>query len=108
MKKDYKKEAMGVLVANGWTCDMIGKVFNAPGTNREKWRNKTIKTLPSDIKKQIEYLATYRKRTKSVIIERVKLIKKLREDFPFSCPEIGLLLRRNHSTIMHHYQSRID
>lgn len=118
MKKDYKREAIKLLKANRWTDDMIGKAFGVPerefiktesinkgtGDDKENFRQRMMDDLPPELKEQVDYLSTYRKRSKSVINEKVGVIRRLRNEFSFSFPEIGLLLRRNHATIMHHYK----
>lgn len=120
MKEDYKREAIKLLRANRWTYNMIGKAFGVskqrihqkeneiPRADKVKissneLRNRILKTLPDDLKKQVNYLSACEHRRKSIIYEKSEVVKRLRDEFTFSFPEIGLLLRIDHSTILHHY-----
>ncbi|KKR02447.1 MAG: hypothetical protein UT29_C0002G0009 [Candidatus Yanofskybacteria bacterium GW2011_GWA1_39_13] len=120
MDKDYKREALRILKVSNWTDDMISKAFavsekeiiriesTKKNIYKEEHRKRIMNILPPDLKKQVDYLSTYRKRNKTIVNERVNIIRRLRSEFPFSFPEIGLLLRRDHSTIMHHYKSSVE
>ncbi len=124
MEKNYKIEAIKLLRANKWTYDMIGKAFglsrqrihqkenekltlNKVKISNGELRMRIMDTLPENLKEQIDYLSTCEHRRKSIIHEKAGVVKRLRDEFSLSFPEIGLLLRRDHSTIMHHYQSSI-
>ena len=115
MEQNYRREAIKLLRGSKWTYDMISKAFRVSkrdiiriestddNTDKEELRKRIMNVLPLDLKKQIDYLSAYRKRNKTVIYEKASVIRRLRNEFPFSFPEIGLLLRRDHTTIMHHY-----
>ncbi len=123
MKRDYKKEAIKILRGNNWTYDMIGKAFGLSKQrihqkenekltagkikiSNDELRIRIINALPDNLKEQINYLSTCENRRKSIIYEKAEVVKKLRDEFSLSFPEIGLLLRRDHSTIISHYRPR--
>ncbi len=46
-------------------------------------------------------------RTKDIALERAILIKLLRNEYEFSFNQIGFLLNRDHTTVIHNYHKKI-
>lgn len=68
--------------------------------SQRKW---LLGKLPREIIKEINELAPLTGKSKFIIEQKTVLIKKLKDEHKLSLPEIGMLLHRNHTSILNLY-----
>ncbi len=77
------------------------KIFNEETAN---YRIFVMRDMPPGLVEEIDRVAYQTSRRKMYIVAKQHLIKRLREQYKLSYPDIGALLLLDHSTIIMHYK----
>lgn len=75
------------------------------GYSREEYKRLMLRKLPPSLQAEIEKLSAPDRRVQAVLA-RTRVVRRLRDEFLLSFPDIGTLLDRDHSSVHFLYNKK--